>query len=261
MLEEETLFGKVDRVAQALQRLRSFEPPEGYYLAFSGGKDSIVIKQLAIEAGVKIDTHYSVTTIDPPELIYFIKEHHRDVIWDRPEKPFLVKLVEHGFPRRQSRWCCQYYKEGGGAGRFVITGLRWQESIRRRSRKMVESCVQGLGKQFLHPIIDWSVTQVWEFIHSRGLPYCKLYDQGWKRIGCLFCCMATAAQRQREVHLYPRYAKAFRRAFCRLYDRRKAIGAKSIERWSDGNEMFDWWLTGEASSKDIYYGGLWLFEG
>lgn len=259
MLKEQTLFGTVDRVGQAIDRLKTFEPPEGYYLAFSGGKDSIAIKQLAIEAGVKFDAHYSVTTIDPPELVYFIRGHHRDVIWDRPEKPFLVKLVEHGFPRRQSRWCCEFYKEGGGAGRLVITGVRWQESTRRKSRKMVESCVRGRGKRLLHPIIDWSEAQVWAFVRSRNLPYCKLYDEGWRRIGCLFCCMASATQRQREVEQYPRYAKAFRRAFRRLYDRRKAVGAKSIERWKDGNEMFEWWLTGEASGKDD--GGLWLFEG
>ena len=39
-LLEETLFGVQDKVATAIQRLRTFEPPEGYYLAFSGGKDN-----------------------------------------------------------------------------------------------------------------------------------------------------------------------------------------------------------------------------
>ena len=39
-LLEETLFGSHDKVAIAIQRLKTFEPPEGYYLAFSGGKDS-----------------------------------------------------------------------------------------------------------------------------------------------------------------------------------------------------------------------------
>ena len=39
-LLEETLFGTSDKVAIAIQRLRTFVPPEGYYLAFSGGKDN-----------------------------------------------------------------------------------------------------------------------------------------------------------------------------------------------------------------------------
>lgn len=39
-LVEETLFGQIDKVQTAIDRLKAFEPREGYYLAFSGGKDS-----------------------------------------------------------------------------------------------------------------------------------------------------------------------------------------------------------------------------
>ena len=92
-LIENTLFeGTIDKVAVAIDRLQTFEEiagPEGYYLAFGGGKDSIVIKRLADMAGVKYDAHHSLTTIDPPELIHFIKEHHPDVKIERPAKPFL----------------------------------------------------------------------------------------------------------------------------------------------------------------------------
>ena len=35
MLIENTLFGKVNKVSKSIQRLKSFEPPEGYWLAFS----------------------------------------------------------------------------------------------------------------------------------------------------------------------------------------------------------------------------------
>ena len=63
----------------AIDRLRAFEPPEGYYLAFSGGKDSVVIKALADMAGVKYDAHYNHTSVEPPELVQFVREHHKDV--------------------------------------------------------------------------------------------------------------------------------------------------------------------------------------
>ena len=46
-LIEETLFGTVDKVQIAIDRLKAFEPADGYWLAFSGGKDSVVIKRLA----------------------------------------------------------------------------------------------------------------------------------------------------------------------------------------------------------------------
>lgn len=67
MLVETNLFGTTDKVQKAIDRLRMFEPPEGYYLAFSGGKDSQTIYHLTKMAGVKFDAHYNHTTVDPPE--------------------------------------------------------------------------------------------------------------------------------------------------------------------------------------------------
>ena len=63
----------------SIEILRIAEPPEGYYLATSFGKDSIAVQRLCDEAGVKYDAHTSVTGIDPPELIYFGREHYPDV--------------------------------------------------------------------------------------------------------------------------------------------------------------------------------------
>lgn len=34
MLQDKTLFGDVDKVAIAMQRIKEFEPSEGYFLAF-----------------------------------------------------------------------------------------------------------------------------------------------------------------------------------------------------------------------------------
>ena len=243
MLIEQTLFGEHNKIAISIARLQEFEPkPEGYYLAFSGGKDSCVIKQLAIESGVKFDAHYSVTTIDPPDLIKFIRTNHTDVIWDRPEKPFLIRLTEKGFPTRRGRWCCEEYKEGSGDGRFVITGIRKYESYGRSKRLMVESCKKNNGKVFINPIIDWTDDEVWEYINDRNLPYCSLYDDGFTRIGCLMCPLASKSSRLMEMRKYPGYEKAFRSAFRKLFHRRQLTGSESIKRWNNGDEMFDWWI-------------------
>lgn len=247
MIKEKTLFGNINKVETAIKRLKIFEPKEGYYLAFSGGKDSVVIKSLADMANVKYDAHYNYTTIDPPELVEFIKEKHKDVIINRPEKSFYQLVVKHGFPTRMSRWCCEKLKEGGGNGRLVITGVRWAESYKRSKRKMVEHCIKDKNKKFLNVIIDWSDYEVWEFIKSYNIQYCELYDQGWKRIGCLFCPISS--HRKIEVELYPKFKRAFISAFEKLYENRKSRGMKSVDRWQSGEDMFNWWIN-ENRKKD-----------
>lgn len=76
MLVEQTLFGEVDKVANAIQLLTDNEPANGYYLCFSGGKDSVVIYGLAARAGVKFTAYHNVTTVEPPELMKFIRDNY-----------------------------------------------------------------------------------------------------------------------------------------------------------------------------------------
>lgn len=117
MLKEMTLYGEVDKVKVAINRLKLHEPPEGYYVAFSGGKDSCVVLDLCKRAGVKYDVHYSVTTVDPPELIYFIRRYYPDA-WEnrtRPEISMWELIPRKRMPPTQRvRYCCQYFKENGG---------------------------------------------------------------------------------------------------------------------------------------------------
>lgn len=127
------------KVQVAIDRMRAFEPPEGYYLAFSGGKDSQAIIELAKLAGVKYDAHYRVTSVDPPELVRFIKAEYPEVHLDFPrDKNGKVVTMWNLIPRklmpptRIARYCCAELKETGGQGRLRMTGVRWAESSRRQ---------------------------------------------------------------------------------------------------------------------------------
>lgn len=140
MLKEMTLLGEVDKVQTAIDRLRAFEPEEGYYLAFSGGKDSQCIYHLAKMAGVKFDAHYTITSVDPPELIRFIRKNYKDVemFYPRDSNGKVITMWNliasyNNPPARNNRYCCRDLKESGGKGRVTVTGVRWAESIRRKN--------------------------------------------------------------------------------------------------------------------------------
>ena len=250
MLLDTDMFGQVyDKVRDSIQLLKDFEPDDGYYLAFSGGKDSICIKRLADMADVKYDAHYSVTTIDPPELVRFIRKEHPDVKFDHPEVPFLRKMETRGFPQRQRRWCCELYKERGGTGRKVVTGVRKAESAKRAGRRAVEICYKDKSKTYVNPIINWTDVDVWQFIKENNIPYCSLYDEGWTRLGCLLCPM-SGKSRMREAERYPKYTELFIKSFEKIYQNKKAEGRASIDRWKDGEEMFWWWMREDRKSED-----------
>lgn len=248
-LKELTLFGERDKVQIAVDRLKQFEPQEGYYLAFSGGKDSITIYKLAELADVKFDAHYHITTVDPPELVRFIKQYYPCVSRDRPEMS-MFRLIKKNFwpPMRQQRYCCRELKEVGGHGRIVVTGVRWAESPKRAQRRMLESCFSDKGKVYLHPVIDWTNEDVWEFIHLYNLPYCPLYDEGFERLGCIMCPQESNQQNiQRQIEKWPKFVKAYINTLDKVIESRKSLGRKCT--FNTGQELFDWWISRKSEKK------------
>jgi len=257
MLIEHQLFGLVNNPATAIERLKTFEAqalakhPDGYYVAFSGGKDSIVLLDLVRRAGVKHTAHFHLTTVDPPELIRYVRKHYPDVILEHAPMS-MWQLIKKKMvpPTRIVRYCCEHLKERGGTGRIVVTGVRWAESVKRSNRAMVEACSRNASKSFLHPIIDWTDADVWQYIRENKMPYCCLYDEGFKRIGCIGCPMAEKL-RYKEFARWPQYERLYRKAFSEAValakasgvyaERQKKHGANHL-RWSTGDAMFRWWM-------------------
>ncbi len=124
-------------------------PEEGYFLAYSGGKDSDCIKILAQIAGVKFKAVHSLTTVDAPETVMYIKsqkdvEIERHYYADGKPKTMWNLIVKKGSPPlRISRYCCSELKESGGKGMVTVTGVRWSESACRKEHSDV---VQMIGK-------------------------------------------------------------------------------------------------------------------
>lgn len=185
----------------SIDLLRLACPPEGYYLATSFGKDSIVAQRLCDEAGVRYDAHHNVTGIDPPELVYFGRKHYPDVERHMPGISMWRLIEKRGIaPLRKTRFCCQALKEDGGKGRTCVMGIRAAESTRRRDswapltkrglkkserdkpgtrlfepddiEKAVQVCADR-GKWTVSPMFFWNDNDVWDFIHDRK---CRIAD-------------------------------------------------------------------------------------
>lgn len=107
------------------------------------------------------------------------------------------------------------------------------------TRRLMENCVRQ-HKVTVNPIIDWSDSDVWEFLHEYNIPYCELYDQGAKRLGCIGCPMSTAAAA--ELERYPKFKEAYIRAFDRMLIANKERGIESKKGWNTGEDVMKWWL-------------------
>lgn len=243
------------RVEYSISLLRRAEPlalrmwDKGFFLAFSGGKDSQCLYHIAKMAGVKFEAHYQLTTLDPPELVHFIRDNYPDVIIDRPQKTFLQLCEEKKLlPVRQKRFCCAELKECAGEGTVTLIGIRRAESTKRakrnevelngrrfsgsldqfsRTEEMQDQCMARFGKTdklMIAPIIEWTNKDVWRFIRENNIQYCRLYDEGWKRIGCLFCPMARKSELRLAKKRYPKYAQAIIRTIHKIRQRESGGG-------------------------------------
>lgn len=264
------------KIDYSIALLRKAEPlalemsPDGFHLAFSGGKDSQTLYHLAKMAGVRFKAHMQITTLDPPELMHFVRTHYPDVELHRPEINFYKLIVKKKMlPLRQTRYCCAYLKEQAGAGTVTLIGIRAAESARRakrneletsdraysgsldqfnRDKKQYHQCVSGKDKIMLSPIFKWTDADVWNFIRGNGIEYCKLYDEGFHRIGCIFCPMGSRKIKALERNRYPGVEKAIKRSIQKIIDE----NGYGNEYHATADEIFDWWVSNTSAKK--YFG-------
>ena len=304
MLIENTIFGQRDKVQISVDRIyfayqcsiaRSLGP---LYVCFSGGKDSTVLAELCRLAkeqyGVEYELHYNVTGIDPPELVYFMRENYRcisngnvyagtennktDLHFEMYDKSMWQLIVEnHMPPTMTARYCCRVLKERGGEGRMCLTGVRRAESVKRSSRKEFEVITSNSKEKILfndndegrfefenctlkrklvtNPIIDWEDEDVWEFIKDREIPYCSLYDIGFKRVGCIGCPFAKNDSNDKHYARYPKFKSLYIKAFDNMLDKMP----KKPPTWKTGQDVFDWWVTKGRTCKPLD-GQLSIFD-
>ena len=237
------------RKAEGLAKM--YDNDDGFFLAFSGGKDSQALYHVTKMAGVLFKGHFSPTSVDPPDLIRFIKNEYPSVEWGHLDFSIYQRAVERRIlPTMRVRWCCADFKETAGAGKVTLIGIRKEESARRAKRHEVEvsnkkfsgsldefedwskaeierktkrktkrkinedefsvksdsevHCINGKDSILISPIFDWTEKDIWYFLNDIiKAPHCKLYDEGYKRIGCILCPMSSPKSKQRDIERFP----------------------------------------------------------
>jgi phosphoadenosine phosphosulfate reductase len=177
--------------AEAIAFLQRHEPEEGYFLGFSGGKDSIVTHELCRMAHVRFQAVYSCTGIDAPEVVRFIRENYPDVEFYHPKMSFWQGIRRKSPPLRTMRWCCDLLKKDPVKRHPLfhnrVLGIRAEESFKRAMRPRVEIKGKRKIRKIFKPVFFWQEWHVWDFIEERGLAYPTLYDEGFGRLGCVIC--------------------------------------------------------------------------
>lgn len=239
MLHQVNIWGKTN-LENSLELIRENEPPSGYVVSFSGGKDSIVLKDLVIRSGVKAVFVYSFTGIDPPEMVQYIREHHKDVNFVRGDRTFWDLIVwSQGYPTSRTRWCCRHLKERP-VEKFMpslkirLNGIRAEESSKRKARGQFNQF-----KEYLHiaPLFYWREGEIWDYIEENKLPYCKLYDEGFSRVGCTICPCRSGLEFRLSLERWPKFFRLFDKCVDLRLQRRpnKRFGSKEavLEWWYD----------------------------
>ena len=219
---DEKLQKKINQAIRLLQTTCKGNIAE---VAYSGGKDSDVILELAKEAGINYVARYKNTTIDPPGTIKHCKENGVEIL--NPKDTFFQIVSKAGYPNRVTRFCCAKLKEYPTDSEIVILGIRREESRKRKERykEPVECRVYSKEKHVQHilPILEWTAEDVKDFIQDRKLKIHPLYydERGEihadRRLGCMGCPLMSRKKRVQFFMENPRWLKAWIKAGHQFY--------------------------------------------
>lgn len=259
-------------------------------ICISGGKDSGVITELAIRAGIPCEFQHNHTTADAPETVRFVRSEFKrleekgykctvNMPIYKGQRTSMWSLIPQKLmpPTRLMRYCCSILKEPGGTGRFICTGVRWAESASRKNnhgiyeklgatkdkkiilandndekRTLFENC-RLKAKRVVNPIIDWKDEDVYGFLKDAKVPMNPLYAEGQCRVGCIGCPLAKRKGREAEFARWPKYKQLYLNTFDRMLAERKLRGKEST--WDSAEDVFRWWmeydiLPGQTSIED-----------
>ena len=179
-----------------------------FYVAFSGGKDSIValdmVQRTLPHNAFKVvfgdtqmefpDTYKTVDTVES-----WCREN--DIDFYRAKSPLKPKAAWNSFgpPAAEIRWCCSVFKttpqilllrklmQNPSFTGMAFTGIRAEESASRSEYDDISEGKKHKGQFSFHVIFDWNSAELYLHIFRYKLPLGESYYKGVPRAGCLVC--------------------------------------------------------------------------
>lgn len=191
---------------------RYYKKLDCFHVAFSGGKDSIVLLDLVKKALPKSSfvVVFGDTGMEFPDTYDVVDEVEKQC---RTEGIEFYRAESHlkpeeswrlfGPPSRILRWCCFVHKsapqalklrEIQGKKNYVgmdFVGVRANESVTRANYDYESYGKKQKGQYSHNSILDWTSAEVWMYIYTYNLIVNKAYKMGNSRVGCLFCPMSA----------------------------------------------------------------------
>lgn len=195
-----------------------------FHVAFSGGKDSMVLlelvkKALPHNAFMVVFGDTKMEFPDTYKLVDIVEQQCKedDIAFYRAASHLGAEEAWRlfGAPSTVLRWCCSVMKSTPqtlkirdilGKDNFVgadFVGVRAEESIKRSEYEFESYGKKQKGQHSQNPILDWNSAEVWLYIYSRNLPINEAYKKGNTRAGCLFCPMGRGKADSFRQMSYP----------------------------------------------------------
>lgn len=183
-----------------------------FYVAFSGGKDSIVTLDLVQKAlpHNEFKVLFGDTGMEFPDTykaVNFIEEECQkmNISFIRARSPYSPSYTwsQFGPPATVNRWCCSVHKttpqilalrRETGIQDFTgmaFIGVRASESVARSSYDYISLGEKHKGQYSCNPILEWNSAELYLYIYANNLYINEAYKKGNRRAGCLVCPRAA----------------------------------------------------------------------
>lgn len=195
-----------------------------FYVAFSGGKDSIVTLDLVQRAlpHNSFKVLFGDTGMEFPDTYKTVEEVKK--VCSENEIEFLTSKSQYepgytwskfGPPATVHRWCCSVHKTSPqiivlrniiGKPNFTgmaFIGVRASESLSRSEYDYVSLGEKHKGQYSCNPILEWNSAELYAYIYLRQLYLNEAYKKGNRRAGCLVCPRAAERNEYMARICYP----------------------------------------------------------